>query len=67
MAMASVGHADTTGEIKKLASIIGVDIGAFGAVGNKVKDATPDRGHMLEIFGVEGVCGHDFFPVVRYP
>jgi hypothetical protein len=64
VAMTGIGDADAAGEVKEPASIIGVDIGTFGAIGNKVKYATPNRSHVLNIFRVEGVCGHDSFPLI---
>jgi hypothetical protein len=51
--MTGIGHADAAGEIKQFAPVIGVDIRALGAFGNKVENATPGWSHVREIFFVK--------------
>ncbi len=60
VAVAGIGHADAAGEIEQFPPIAGVDVGPFGALGNKVEDARPDRGHVRKVFGVELLGVHGF-------
>ena len=60
VAVTGIGHADAAGEVQQFPSIIGVDVGAFGALGNKVEDARPGGGHVREVFLIELIGCHDF-------
>jgi len=60
MAVTSIRHADATGEVKKFAPVISIDVRSFGALRNEVEDATPDWSHVLEVFSVELIRCHSF-------
>jgi hypothetical protein len=53
MAMSRICHSNPTGKVKQSLAIRSVDIGTFGALGNKVEKASPNGRHMWKIFGVE--------------